>query len=206
MFTILKAILTFSFLISIVTSIPRPSAEDLNPNLDDALNTNIFLDGVSNNNDLTTSAPLTSMFDSDVTDNTNLIGSQENLFATDASTGSSCQAENSQPLPAIGRLRRRQETLLGSGAGDEQCISPTKETTDPNVDSSLLQLPIALPAPAPDISGRPEICPTWKFGIRVIALCSADNPSISTTIDNLRIRVITNAQICMYQLTPLGEG
>ena len=205
MFTILKAVLTFSFLISIVNSIPRPSAEDLNPNLDDALHTNIFLDGMSNNDDLTTSTPLTSMFDSDLTVDTNLIGNQENLFAMDTSTGSSCRAEDSQSIPAIGRLRRREESSSGSGGGDQLCVSPTKETSDPNLDNSLLQLPIVNDVAAPDISGRPDICPAWKFGERVIALCSADTPSIMTNIDLLRIRVVTNAMICMYRLTP-GRG
>lgn len=193
MFTILNAVLTFSFLISIVNSTPRPSAQDLDPNFNDAQNTNLFLDEMSNNDDLTISTPLTSM-------DTNLFGNQENLFAADTSTGNSCRAEDSQSLPLFGRLRRRQISSSGSG-GDHLCT--TNEASGPTLNPSLLDLPIAEDINVPDEQRRPEICPPWKFGTyRTLALCSAALPFDGISSEGQKILIVSNAMICMYRPTP----
>ena len=204
MFTTPKALLTLSFLISLVNSTPRPSAEDLDPDFDDALNTNMFLDGISNSDDLVASAPLMNIFDSDPSIDANPLGDQGNLFAVDTSPGNSCSAEDSQSLPLIGRLRRREESPSGSGDG-KFCISPTMQGTDETQDSFLLQLPKVDDWAAPELKSRRDICPIWEFGDRDIALCSAANTRVAPSGAGTKMIIVDHATFCTSSTDPGGR-
>lgn len=197
MFTTPKSLLILSFLITIVNSTPRPGTQDFDLVFDDALDTNMFLDGVSNNDDIMASAPLMDMFDSDLTVDATPFMDQENLFALDTRPGSSCSAEDSQLLPAIGRLRRRE--------GGESCVSPTKQRSDEGVDLFLQRLPIVGDAAKPKLRSRRDICPELIFGFRDIALCSAADTQIRRTIENTYIVTVSEAFFCMSSIDP-GRG
>lgn len=203
MFTTPKALLTLSFLVSIVNSTPHPSAEDLDFNSDDALmNTNMFLDGLSNSDDLMTSDPLMSMFDSDLSIDADPLGDQETLFAVDPSPGNSCSAEDSQSFPMIGKLRRREDSLSWLGAGKSCITTTTQQDTDKTSDSFLLRLPIADDLAPPQIKSRRDICPMWQFGLRDIALCSAASPRVAPPVEGIRIIIVDKATLCTSSADP----
>lgn len=194
---IFKTLVTCSFFITMVNSTPRPSADDLDPIFDDALNTDIFFDGMSNNDDLTAFTPPMNLFNSDLTTDPNLIGAQDNLLAFDTNTDNSCSAEESQPFSAIGKLRRRED--------GKSCTSPTKESSEQTVDPFLLQLPIVDEVAAPEIKSRKDICPVYLFDFRDIALCSAAVPQTMLTLGGNTITTISDAMFCTF-LTSSLEG
>lgn len=200
MFTTSKALLTFSLLVAIVNSTTGPVIQDFDPNSDDALSTNMFFDGISTDDDMTTSGALTDMFDSGLTVDANPVGDQQNLLTADASAGNSCSAEDRQSLSASGRLRRREGSSSKSGGG-KTCVSPTDEGSEEPLDPFLLQLPMVDEVAAPIIESRRDVCPEWKFGDRDIALCSADEPQV-ITYQGTRTITIKNAKICMSSVGP----
>ena len=199
MFTAPKAAITFSILITIVSSISRPSAEDFDPDFNEALYTDMFLDELSNSDDLMASAGLTDMFE-DLTLDANFLGDEENLFAADTRPGNSCSAEDIPSLTLIGKLRSREESQSGSADGNF-CVPPTQESTGETLDPFLPQLPMVDQVVKPTLESRRDICPAWRFGRRDIPLCSLAEPQIISN-EVISLIVIRDANICMLSPSP----
>jgi hypothetical protein len=199
MFSFSDALFTFSFLVTIVKSAPRPAPQSFEH---DASWLSMPLDNLPYEDEWVNYALPADLFDWNPTPDPNLSWNEGDLFATDVGSGEFCSAEDLELSPLIGRLRAREGSEYGSGAG-KTCAAPTEGDNDEELTPFLLQLPELEEVIFPPVKSEREICPISKYGKRDIPLCSSGDPN-DVIFDRETISIIlVNAKLCKSMLSPI---
>ncbi len=208
MFSTPDALLTFSLLVSIVKSTPHPALQSFDPDAPwwdmpvDEPWSSMPLDDLPNEDELGNYDPLANLFDWKPTPDPNLNWNEGELFAANVGSGDFCSAEDMELSPLIGRLRAREGSEFGSGAG-KTCVAPKEGDNDEELTPFLLQLPDVEEVIYPPIKGEPDICPPWRFGERDIPLCSSGDRNDEKHDPDTEGITLDNAKLCKSLVRPV---